>query len=213
MPEQPKLVSLKGIFKFHSIAPSHDQSTTRPTYIFRSAQPYNVTDGDIRILREIGITTIFDLRSDAEIVETSKAIPLRDLNDLKRVSVPVFETSETNVTGRLMTYLQNDTQTVMEAYARMLAAGSKCFQLIFLHIRNKPEQACLIHCAIGKDRTGVAVALLLSLAGLTKQEIAEDYVLTNAGLEAYQPVVKKLLESMPRLWWDEDTIAAMLSVR
>lgn len=132
---------------------------------------------------------------------------------MKRVSVPVFETSETRVAEKLMVYIQNDPQPMSEGYVRMLTEESKSFRQIFLHIRDKPREGCLIHCAIGKDRTGVAVILILSVAGVSKQEIAEDYTLTNAGLEPYKPVVRKLLESMSKFWWDEEKVATLLKVR
>lgn len=38
----------------------------------------------------------------------------------------------------------------------------------------------LIHCAAGKDRTGVAVAILLRLAGVTRAAVEADFVQTNA---------------------------------
>jgi len=40
------------------------------------------------------------------------------------------------------------------------------------------DHACIYHCAGGKDRTGVISALLLGIAGVPDQTIAEDYALT-----------------------------------
>jgi protein tyrosine/serine phosphatase len=40
----------------------------------------------------------------------------------------------------------------------------------------------LIHCLAGKDRTGIAVALLLGLTGVSEADIAADYALSEAGL-------------------------------
>jgi protein-tyrosine phosphatase len=37
----------------------------------------------------------------------------------------------------------------------------------------------VIHCAAGKDRTGVAIAVLLSALGVRRETIIEDYLLTN----------------------------------
>jgi protein tyrosine/serine phosphatase len=42
----------------------------------------------------------------------------------------------------------------------------------------------LIHCLAGKDRTGIAVALLLSLVGVSESDIATDYALSEAALAA-----------------------------
>ena len=42
----------------------------------------------------------------------------------------------------------------------------------------------LIHCLAGKDRTGIAVALLLGLIGVAEEDIAADYALSEAALAA-----------------------------
>ena len=40
----------------------------------------------------------------------------------------------------------------------------------------------LVHCAVGKDRTGITVAVLLDLLGVDRRTIDADYVLSNTGL-------------------------------
>ena len=62
----------------------------------------------------------------------------------------------------------------MTTYTRILASGAPSFRQIFLHLRDKPSEACIIHCAIGKDRTGVAIALILALAGVDAATIADE---------------------------------------
>src|SRR5204863_3881335 len=47
------------------------------------------------------------------------------------------------------------------------------------------EDGCvLVHCHGGKDRTGIVVALLLSLVGVSRETIAQDFALSEAMLEA-----------------------------
>ncbi len=45
------------------------------------------------------------------------------------------------------------------------------------------EGAVLFHCYLGKDRTGIAAALLLSVLGVDLDIIKQDYVLTNEFLK------------------------------
>lgn len=40
-----------------------------------------------------------------------------------------------------------------------------------------------MHCAVGRDRTGIAVALLLAFTGVPDEEIVADYLLSNEGLD------------------------------
>lgn len=63
--------------------------------------------------------------------------------------------------------------------------GLKAFFLALLH--REPEEAVLFHCKAGKDRTGIAGALLMKLLGLDDDSIMQDYMLTNTAMdiEAY----------------------------
>jgi len=51
-------------------------------------------------------------------------------------------------------------------------------------VANAAPGGVLIHCLAGKDRTGIAVALLLSLVGVSDAEIAADYALSEGSLAA-----------------------------
>ncbi len=51
----------------------------------------------------------------------------------------------------------------------------------------------LVHCHAGKDRTGIVVALALSLAGVSDEDIADDYALTMLSLE---PLIVEWLDSI-----------------
>ncbi len=46
------------------------------------------------------------------------------------------------------------------------------------------EGAALVHCAAGKDRTGVVVALALTVAGVPAQAVAADYAASGERTEA-----------------------------
>lgn len=44
------------------------------------------------------------------------------------------------------------------------------------------DRPLLLHCAAGKDRTGIAVALLLALAGVPRPAVVQDYARSADGL-------------------------------
>ncbi len=54
------------------------------------------------------------------------------------------------------------------------------------------ERAVLVHCAAGKDRTGVVVAMALDAAGADRNAIVEDYMVTQERIEA---IVERLSQS------------------
>ena len=84
------------------------------------------------------------------------------------------------------------------AYRTVLMQGRVAYTTIFRHILENPppENAFIVHCTAGKDRTGVFCALLLSLSGVEDETVAEEYSLTELGLGAWteqlvQRVVKQ----------------------
>src|SRR5690606_36957312 len=71
--------------------------------------------------------------------------------------------AEPPVIGFYRGYLRDRPDSVLAAM-RVLAHG---------------EGAAIVHCAAGKDRTGVLTALVLEAAGVTREAIIADYVATG----------------------------------
>jgi protein-tyrosine phosphatase len=63
----------------------------------------------------------------------------------------------------------------------------------------------LVHCAAGKDRTGIVVAALLLAAGVEPEAVRKDYAETNASVPAIQerlaPEVARHQVSLDSPWW------------
>ncbi len=87
-------IAVDGIFNFRDIGgyPSSKDPTLsmRRGYIYRCANPGNVTSSGSQTIRDLGITKIFDLRSRAEIERTVGYGPVVDIAGVDRVSVPVY---------------------------------------------------------------------------------------------------------------------------
>ena len=89
---------------------------------------------------------------------------------------------------------------VLDVYSEFFANGVRA-------IAAQPEGAILFHCRLGKDRSGVFAALLLSLAGVSDEDVIADYMLTERDegamreliirAEAESPVVEARLTSEP----------------
>ena len=68
--------------------------------------------------------------------------------------------------------------TLAEDYLRMLDRYRGGVADVMAAVAEAPEGGVLIHCAVGKDRTGLISALLLGLVGVPAATIADDYALT-----------------------------------
>jgi protein tyrosine/serine phosphatase len=75
----------------------------------------------------------------------------------------------------LIVYLILLTKGLAQDYINLLQEGADVIRTILLYIRDHPEDTFLIHCSLGKDRTGVVFAILLCIAGVSKELMAIEY--------------------------------------
>lgn len=70
---------------------------------------------------------------------------------------------------------------MLDVYRMMMTDPLSCryFKKFFNVLMQQEEGSLLFHCFAGKDRTGVAAALTLSVLGISREEIIADYLLTN----------------------------------
>lgn len=75
-----------------------------------------------------------------------------------------------------------DLRTLDERYLEMLEAGLPSVQRIIDLLVSHPQDSVLIHCAAGRDRTGIVVFTLLSLVDVEPTEISLDYAKSEAAV-------------------------------
>ncbi len=71
-------------------------------------------------------------------------------------------------------------------YLEFLERFPANFVAVVRAVADAPAGGVLVHCQGGKDRTGLVVALLLSLAGVPSNEIAADYAVSERNLAEAQ---------------------------
>ncbi|KAF8592198.1 hypothetical protein K439DRAFT_1643807 [Ramaria rubella] len=215
----PPFVTIDGVFNVRSLGnyPSTTQvgQFTRPNFMFRAGEISAITaTGKIQI-EQLGIKKVFDLRSNTELDKFGTPIP--ELNSTAEVlHVPVFKTEDYSpemIARRYKLYASGKIESFMVLYSQILDNGIMAFSTIFKHIRDHPDEAFLFHCTAGKDRTGVLAALILKLAGVDNEVIAEDYALTRVGREPQSAVIMARLAKEPIFAENKDAAFSMLSSR
>jgi len=146
--------------------------------LFRSAQLSDMTDADKALFGQLGVELVCDFRRDDE--RALQPTPV-DPVVTELISLAISPGSSDSVWGELGRGKATaaEMNLLMEAINRdlILAQAASYRQLFGLMLRSR--QKVLIHCAAGKDRTGVAAALILSALGVDRDTIMEDYLLTN----------------------------------
>lgn len=204
----PNLANLRDA---GGLAIADSKSVVRTKHIYRSADPSLCTTEDIEFMCEtLGIEHIFDLRSGPEfekqgpeVVEgfdervKSYSASKNGSSKIYRHWTPAFQNedySPESIALRFRDYGAADSGGFVRAYEQVLLHAGPSYAKILRQLGQKDGGGVLLHCTAGKDRTGVIVAIVLTLLGVPRPEICEEYQLTEAGLEYRRPLLlEKLL--------------------
>jgi len=199
----PSWIDLEGAANVRDVGglPTVDGRRTRSGVLIRADNLQGLTAADVtRLLSEVGVRTVVDLRSTGEVhlegpgplagraahhhltliaerpgeldsVEVGRAVPSFADRSARR------GTTSTDMTGYYLGYVEDQPAHIAQALRVLADAG------------NGPT---VVHCAAGKDRTGTVVALALSLAGVTRDAVVADYV---ASAERIEGVLARLQAS------------------
>lgn len=188
----PPFVQVEGVINIRAVGGFDVGSGRRvkPSLIFRSGELSKITEKGKEQLHALKIKTVFDFRSDSEVAAYKSATPT--INDIEFVSVPVSQGryfDPVTLALRMKSFAENELDTFRDLYSDMLEMAGPAYERIFKHLIERPNEAFLVHCTAGKDRTGLFIALLLMTLGVDDQTIIDDYALTTIGLEPVLPLL------------------------
>lgn len=140
----------------------------RSGVLLRSGQLSGATTTGVTALRA-SVHHIVDLRDGEEVAAEPTEIEGPDTTHLPLFlgSVRSFFEADTSLDDLYLHLLEESGERLVEAI-RIIAAGAPT----------------LVHCTVGKDRTGVTVALALSAVGADRDAVIADYALTESQLPA-----------------------------
>jgi protein-tyrosine phosphatase len=195
-------IELEGAVNVRDLGglPTTDGGAIAPGRLLRSENLQELTSADVaKLVDEIGLTTVVDLRTTAE-VELEGQGPLDAVPGVRHAYHPVLPE------------LGSRTDAVAEALLVRKAARDRsrfpddvmCGHYLG-YLEERPDEvtgalrsiatadgAAIVHCAAGKDRTGVIVALSLTAAGVQPEAIVADYMATGMRIEA---IIERLRRS------------------
>ena len=166
---------LVGALNFREVGglPAADGRRVRPGRLFRSDTLQFLTDASVRRLaEEVGLATVVDLRLPYEVeVEGRGAlaeVPHRYLH------LP-FLVAGTEQTGNATPRFTSDHDVVVQHYLGYLATSPDAVAGVVQALAEPDALPAVVHCAAGKDRTGVAVAVLLRAVGVPADLVSAEY--------------------------------------
>ena len=159
--------------------PTEDGRETRFGRIVRADNIRRLSEAGWEALAEYGVRTVVDLRTEEELSADPPAeVPVEVIHAPFMVDSPeVFAAADAASSSHTDLMLATrDVYLVFLEHFHALAAR------VIQTVADAPEGAVVVHCAGGKDRTGLTVAFLLRLAGVGPAEIDTDYALSEERL-------------------------------
>ncbi|PKP82796.1 MAG: hypothetical protein CVT79_04995 [Alphaproteobacteria bacterium HGW-Alphaproteobacteria-18] len=176
---------LSGVMNFRQMGGLKGQNgrRIRPGLFWRSAGLDQPHLQDIDQIKSLNLKTIVDLRGDRERAAFPTHPSLTQLCDVIW-SPPEAENSQAE--ALMLLSKSSDDVTLIGAiaslYTRIADQHAAHVRMVFDAIASD-RVPILVHCAAGKDRTGVVVAIVLEALGVDRRDIMSSYLETNDHLD------------------------------
>lgn len=165
--------------------------------LFRSGITHCLGEDGLRTLRErLGLRLVIDLRSEEECAGDGVA-PFAAAGIARR-HIPVVGSTaltpeELRERWERMRRLEHDWA---ESYLTIVSQRQEAYRAFFETLAEEGALPALFHCTGGRDRTGIAAALLLSALGTPRAVIIEDYARTGRHLAPHVHRFGRQLQTM-----------------
>jgi protein-tyrosine phosphatase len=126
-------------------------------------------------LVDYGIRTVIDLRDPRELEKFPNPLAAAPPRGVGFVNVPLISDANWDAV--------KDPAWMVEGYVLIARLSGKNVAKAIAAVSDAPSGGVVIHCHAGKERTGVVSALLLSLAGVADETVADDWTASDAYLQ------------------------------
>ncbi|GLK51974.1 tyrosine-protein phosphatase [Maricaulis virginensis] len=165
--------------------------------LYRSGHHSRATAADLEIMRKLGIRVVADLRKARERTNEPSAWPedmavrviASDLGDAGEPPHLAFMRKGVHTPEAVRDYM-------LSAYRRipMEACNQEVYREGYRALASgEADGGFLVHCAAGKDRTGIFCALILEELGVDRDTVMADYLLTNEAVD-FESLIPRIQE-------------------
>lgn len=181
--------------------PTSDGRRVRRGLVYRSTALDRLDESDAAAFAALGVRTVVDFRTEPE----RRARPDRVPEGVRMVVADVLADSALSAPARLQGFFADPAtaseflasgqahEALVSAYREsILLPSARAGYAAFLRTLLETDGAVLFHCTTGKDRTGWATAVLLTLLGVSEADVYTEYLLTNEQLiPALEPLMAR----------------------
>jgi protein-tyrosine phosphatase len=134
-----------------------------------------LTDGDHKVLADLSIATVIDLRTHAEVARLGR---IRSSEGYGYHHIPIADVLPDTTDARW-----SSPEFVAARYLEMLADADASMRKTLSLAADPRSYPLVFHCAAGKDRTGIVALIILAVTGVSREDIIADYMLTRGAMD------------------------------
>lgn len=166
---------LDGAYNLRDVGgyPTRDGRTIRTNTLLRSDSLHRLTPSGQQALIDFGLRTIIDLRMRSEAAKAPNVFAHSAAVDYLRISL--FDDWNQLFSHEADSSADASVPRIFRYYQLLVDRCQERIRTIITTIAAPDALPALLHCTAGKDRTGLVVALLLGLANVPAEVIADDY--------------------------------------
>lgn len=168
-------VTFEGATNFRDLGgyPALLGRQTRWGLVYRSGNLHHLTAKDLERFERLGVKAVFDLRGGTE--RRLEPDPVASFH------MPVLDEAASSEAASVLVArsAREAEEALFHIYWGMLERRAAVFGQLLSHLAEPENLPAVVHCAGGKDRTGLAAALLLSTLGVPREVVLEDYALSG----------------------------------
>lgn len=196
-----RVLPLQGGYNFRDLGGYATKDGRRVKWgtFIRSDDLGHLTEEDLRYLSSVPVKTVVDFRADDEVAYKPDRFPE---SMTKNFFCPIDPGNVLSLikTGRDALTVEGSEETMMLMTAELVldATFQEKMRFFFSMLMERERLPVVYHCSAGKDRTGLASALILSALEVTRETIYEDFLLSNSCLEGkYERYIQSSPEIRP----------------
>lgn len=177
---ESRILPITGGYNFRDLGriKTKDDRMIKPNYLIRTDELSNLNNEDLELLCDLNIKSVVDFRTEQERSISVDKIPTTCQNEF-HLDI---------MAGNMNTFMkkiqsgETDYKSMLHGFYTDLIRSENAqyeYRQFFKILQNPDNCGVVYHCTAGKDRTGVATALILESLNVDESIIEHDYLLSN----------------------------------